>query len=714
MHETARTLAGAGLRERSPQKAVSLIRKLDLIADSEIAKAQTVSKAVACKKRCDHCCHRVVFATIPEVLRTAEHVAATFTAGEIQALKQRLQTYEQEVAPRFGVDLHLARPTCPLLVDSECCVYEARPLLCRSLSSYDVDACIRDKMHPEAGVDIPVFVDQRRIIGGLLMGLGEGLSQNKLDRNRCDFARALKVALETPEAGDGFFLNDESFAVAQVFGKRPTQELPSNQTPSYPHYRPGEEPSGNINPSDIAVSRYFEFVRGDTSAAIKALAGKHPIYRLKRITTPGVYAEESEIPFWRDHFIREIHDFAQSEFDPREAFDALKWVQTFHLAYQMNDVKDPLSQFGELLCDQITSKALPSLTMPLDTKWRSGKLKVGYISRNRRNPNGAIGALGVLKSPGREVETYVSNLFEPGDRVSLRFKEEADHYHHLNGNVAQDARLIKGLNLDVLIYTDLGIDGRNYQFASMRLAPIQCTAWGHPVTSGLPTIDYYLSSDLMEPADADSHYTEKLVRLPNSALCYARSHTPISNLSKADFGLDDGPLYLMCQNLPKATPKWDFLYKRINELTGRPVVFLEWLIPGEAEIAKDRMRKAGVNAKWLPVLPRPDYLRLLSLAEVSLDPPGWSGGNTTIEALAMGVPVVTLPGPFMRGRHSLAFLQLANAPGLIAKDADDYIDLAADSTRRKTAMQAMNVDHLFDDVTPVESLDDFLRTVSKR
>ncbi|WP_457832819.1 hypothetical protein, partial [Staphylococcus aureus] len=67
---------------------------------------------------------------------------------------------------------------------------------------------------------------------------------------------------------------------------------------------------------------------------------------------------------------------------------------------------------------------------------------------------------------------------------------------------------MKEQDLDILIFPDIGMGGRGYQFQILRLARAQCTAWGHPVTSGLKTVDYYLSSDLMEPVNAQDEYTE--------------------------------------------------------------------------------------------------------------------------------------------------------------------------------------------------------------
>ena len=73
---------------------------------------------------------------------------------------------------------------------------------------------------------------------------------------------------------------------------------------------------------------------------------------------------------------------------------------------------------------------------------------------------------------------------------------------------------------DVIIYPEVGMDPVSRQLAAQRLAPVQCNSWGHPDTSGMPTLDYFLSSDLMEPPDASDHYSEKLIRLPNLSIYY--------------------------------------------------------------------------------------------------------------------------------------------------------------------------------------------------
>ena len=107
------------------------------------------------------------------------------------------------------------------------------------------------------------------------------------------------------------------------------------------------------------------------------------------------------------------------------------------------------------------------------------------------------------------------------------------------------------------------------KLAALRLAPIQCTSWGHPDTSGLPTMDYYLSSDLMEPPGADSHYTEKLIRLPNLSVYYEPLKIKAADVRRETFSLrKDAVLYFCLQSLFKYLPQYDEVFPRIAEKVG--------------------------------------------------------------------------------------------------------------------------------------------------
>src|SRR6202041_3462478 len=103
-----------------------------------------------------------------------------------------------------------------------------------------------------------------------------------------------------------------------------------------------------------------------------------------------------------------------------------------------------------------------------------------------------------------------------------------------------------------------------------------------------------------------------------------------------------------------------------------------------------------------------DYLRLIQLSDTCIDCPSWNGGNTTIETLTLGKPIVTLPGKFMRSRHSLAFLTQANVSGLVAADEEDFIELVLNRDRQLEAMRGLNAEALYNDLGPAKALSEHL------
>lgn len=468
------------------------------------------------------------------------------------------------------------------------------------------------------------------------------------------------------------------------------------------------EPTGLLSNPPSNVKQFYKTraVDGNLPGALALFQGKGTLQSLLRVAAPSAYSSTDEIDHWAYELERAVDRLRDSVIDPYEGFNALYLFDTFEVAYQGRNVRPILSRLGALIVERIVKPAFPDLSEPIETK-REGRLRVGYATAHMRNNNGSVWALGWLEAHATDIETFAFNLSDDHDEVTAEWKRLADHYYKLSGPVPEAARLIKSLDLDVLIFTDLGMNGTNTQFAAMRLAPVQCTAWGHPVTSGLPTIDYYLSSDLMEPEDADSHYREKLVRLPNSGLRFRRPRYPDLPASRAQIGLPEGYLPIMCQNAMKCLPEWDEIYLKINEATGKPIFFVPHTKHKVNEITINRLDKLGVKSNWFQRLDPNNFMRVLSLCDVSLDTPAWSGGNTTVQALTMGVPVVTLPGEFMRGRHSKAFLELAGAQGLIAKSADEYVRIATDTGLMREVMSKANADALYEDDAPVRALDDF-------
>jgi predicted O-linked N-acetylglucosamine transferase (SPINDLY family) len=271
------------------------------------------------------------------------------------------------------------------------------------------------------------------------------------------------------------------------------------------------------------------------------------------------------------------------------------------------------------------------------------------------------------------------------------------------------------------------MDPMTVRLAALRLAPIQCTSWGHCDTSGLPTIDYYISSDLMEPQDADDHYTEKLVRLPNLSSYYSPLEVPDVEFSRETFNLrPKAILYSCAHSFFTHLPQYDEVYPQIVKQVG-DCQFL--FISNKSNLLNKqfliRINKAfnkyNLNAnKYIVLLPRLDrseYHAMNLLSDIRLDTIGWSGCNSTLEAIACNLPVITLPGRLMRQRHSAAILTMMGITETIATSVDEYIELAvrlglnSEWRYQISGKIASNKHLIYKDKTCITALEDFLVAV---
>ena len=281
----------------------------------------------------------------------------------------------------------------------------------------------------------------------------------------------------------------------------------------------------------------------------------------------------------------------------------------------------------------------------------------------------------------------------------------------------------------MLVYLDIGMDPKMQLPAALRLAPIQCMGWVHPVTSGLPTIDYFLSSELMEPDDADAHYSERLVRLPNLGISYPFPDVPDVARSKTHRAENDKHVVYLCsQSLFKLLPQFDALYARIA--TQAPISRFWFIANRSAHVTKQFMERLGsafsdlgISAeKHCVIHPRMDLAGFLGLnaeADILLDSILWSGCNSTFEAIACGLPVVTLPGSMMRGRHSYAILKMMELEETISRNEDHYVEIAVrlgknDGWRKSIADKVKETrSRVFNDETPIRALEDFFERVCR-
>jgi predicted O-linked N-acetylglucosamine transferase (SPINDLY family) len=334
--------------------------------------------------------------------------------------------------------------------------------------------------------------------------------------------------------------------------------------------------------------------------------------------------------------------------------------------------------------------------------------------------------------PRGDYEIFTYSFEATKDRLAEKFAALGTHRqltwsrgapHEVVGEMRSD-------DLDMLMLTDVGMTAVSRFLSLHRIAPCQFTAWGHPVTTGSPEMDFYLSSSLMEPPDGQDHYTERLLRMPNLALYLEEADRMPSSATRQDFGLPEGRVLYGClQSLFKYIPRHDAILPLIaQEVPDALFVFLEGRPDYMTEVMQARLAKAfaahGLDAaRHVTFLPRQkssDFDRLMRVMDVSIDSVGWSGGNTSLKSISFGAPLATLAGDYMRGRHTSAMFRMIGADEMIAETRDDYVGklarLGREEAYRRHCRELFldNRHRLYRDQSFISAFDDFLKGFSAR
>jgi predicted O-linked N-acetylglucosamine transferase (SPINDLY family) len=458
-------------------------------------------------------------------------------------------------------------------------------------------------------------------------------------------------------------------------------------------------------------------------------------YWQSQLILPILYDTQEQIPLWRQRFCRGLnHLIQESQLNTTESLrqtlaGLTASATTFFLSYQGFNDREIQQKYGTFVHRVMaaiypqwaTPLAMPPLTNP-------GKIRIGYLSAHFRVHTVAFLTLGWLKNCDKQkFEIYSYHIGAKSDLITDEFRYCSDMFYHIYSNLNNICEQVIADNLHILVFTDIGMDSLTTYIAGLRLAPIQCMFWGHPVTSGLPTIDYFLSSNLMEPENAKDHYCEQLIRIPNAGICYEKPLVPQPMKSRSDFHIcEDSIIYLCCQSLFKYLPQFDSIFAQIAQRVPlAQFAFISHPVAAVNAQFKKRLSRAFASFHLnyedycvvLPRLERMDYFNLNLVSTIFLDTFSWSGGNTTLEAIACGLPIVTCPGELMRSRHSYGILKRMGVTETIAQDEAEYVEIAVrlglDAHWRREIVRKIDERHswLYDDKTCVTALEDFYQRV---
>jgi protein O-GlcNAc transferase len=441
---------------------------------------------------------------------------------------------------------------------------------------------------------------------------------------------------------------------------------------------------------------------------------------------PILYRSDIEMPVRRQSYMAALERLAVAVADPavRQTVAQEIGPSPFYLPYQGENDVDAQAAYGGLAA-RVLAATWPAVS-PAPRPTSGSRIRVGLVSGFFRDHTVFKMFLeGWLTELDRDrFEVIGFHTGGVSDATTAWAAARCDGFVRDLASRAAWRQSIVDAAPHVLIYPEVGMDPMVGWLAPQRLARVQCVAWGHPETTGMPTMDYFLSADLMEPPDADTHYTERLVRLPRLGLHFTPDPRPAEPLDRAALGLDPGlPVFWSGQSLFKYLPRHDVLFPRIAAAAGRcRVVFLSNVSAGVTAAFRERLGQAfaasGLDAERyctiLPPMPFARYLGAVGLADVVLDTPDWTGGKSTLDSLALDPAIVTIPGSFMRGRQSAAILRHIGCGATIASSFDEYVTiavrLALDPAWRGEVRAAVGAGkhRVFGDLECVRALEAFL------
>ena len=242
-------------------------------------------------------------------------------------------------------------------------------------------------------------------------------------------------------------------------------------------------------------------------------------------------------------------------------------------------------------------------------------------------------------------------------------------------------KLISEQNLDIVFYPDIGMSTEFYFLSFMRFAKNQITTWGHPITTGNNSIDYFFSSKLIEKKDSQKFYSEKLL-LSNYLPMYFYEPKISKRLSEDQ--MVNKNLYFCSQSLIKIHPHFDEILKKILEKDKKAKILF---IKDKKEILEKKLKKRfkkiikfdSDRIEFLDWMNNDDYINLCGKSSVLLDTLYFGAGNSFHESMVYGTPTITMPGDSLKSRIVLgAYNQMKIEDPPIVESIDEYVEKAVE------------------------------------
>ena len=422
----------------------------------------------------------------------------------------------------------------------------------------------------------------------------------------------------------------------------------------------------------------------------------HVGYKINRkLLIPPICKTIEEISHYRNEYekgIKFLMKFKYFNESPAQSIGTHFFYFAYHNKDNLKIMKNTSSLFRKIL----PNINYVSKNIKIDKNKK--KIKIGFISEFLTNHT--IGRIyeGFIKNLNKKKFEVV--IFHTSQTKNGLLKDEidkiADKVNTLPNEISAQHKRIEEESLDILFYTDVGMSPTTYFLAFSRLAPIQIVSWGHTETTGIDTIDYFLSSKDFESNIEQNNYSERLICLNQIPAFYDPRRNVNINKKRDEFNLpENANLYGCPQSLFKLHPDFDIVMSRILKKDTKGYIVL---VEGFGDESKEKYWSKTLLERWkkkfpilnervifLKRLSHSDFLSLCNCVDVLLDPLHFGAGYTFLLTTIVGTPTVTMPGTHLRRNMTFAaYKQMKISSPPIASNYEEYINLAVDLAKDKT------------------------------
>jgi predicted O-linked N-acetylglucosamine transferase (SPINDLY family) len=362
-------------------------------------------------------------------------------------------------------------------------------------------------------------------------------------------------------------------------------------------------------------------------------------------------------------------------------------VFTGYLFYIQDNLQENrwfLNKISELFHKNLIENT--SIELPLCLNYyphKEHQLRIGYIASTLRNHSVGWLSRWLFQHHDRSafnISLYLLGQSQQDPFFGEWFAPKVDASHFFADDIPAISEKIRDDKIDILIDLDSITLDQTITVMGLKPAPIQ-VSWLGWDASGVPTVDYFIADPYVLPENAQQHYHEKILRLPQTYIAVDGFEVDVPNLRRDDLGIpSDGIIYYSSQaglkrhpdtvklqlQILKDVPNSYFLMKGLADEKSIQEMVLD--LASEINISKDRL-------KFLPMTPT-EYIHRanLGIADVVLDTFPYNGATTTLETLWMGIPLVTQVGTQFAARNSYAFLMNVGVSEGIAWSAEEYVE----------------------------------------